>query len=196
MRARGASSWLDGPAPWLLGGGALGALVVLFWPKGAQAQAQPATPRVALLGDSLAVGLTGPLGKLAAAGGVPFQGEGHVGTTPLQWSHDAPACGPCGDWVAGFAPTTTLVVLGTNDLGYSPVPPVGPYQAIVRKFPNVVWVMPPVMPGDRLGGVRSVISSLGVPVIPAVAGLSFGPDHIHPTSAGYAAWAKIIWGLA
>jgi lysophospholipase L1-like esterase len=177
--------------PWLLGGGALAALVLLLWPKGSSSPSS--SPRIALIGDSLAVGLTGPFGQLAQMAGVPFQGQGVVSTTPAQWASGAAACGPCGNWVAAFQPTTTLVCLGTNDIGYSPAPPAGPYQRIVAKFPNVVWVEPPLMPSDRLAGVRSVIESLGVPVIPYVVGLPFGSDNIHPTGTGYAEWAKFIW---
>jgi hypothetical protein len=173
---------------WIAGGALLigaGALIV-------EALTSKKPRRIALIGDSLAVGLTGPLGSLAAAAGVPFQGQGVVSTTPAQWTSGAAACGPCGNWVAGFSPSATLCVLGTNDIGYSPSPPVAPYQAIARKFPNVIWVMPPIMPNDRLAGVRSVIASLGVPTIPAMTGLSFGADQIHPLN--YAPWAAWIWG--
>ena len=110
--------------------------------------------RIALIGDSFAVGLTGPLAALAKTAGVPFQAQGVVSTTPLQWSQHASACGPCGDWVSDFRPSVTLVSLGINDLGYSPKPPVAPYQAIARKFPNVWWLMPPLMPNDKLAGVQ------------------------------------------
>jgi hypothetical protein len=118
-----------------------------------------------------------------------------VSTTPLQWSQHAAACGTCGDWLAAFNPSIILASLGTNDIGYYPAPPPAPYQQLVQRWGaigQVVWIDPPLMPSDRLAGVRSVIASLGVTVIPAMTGLSFGPDHIHPTN--YAQWASFIWG--
>lgn len=151
--------------------------------------------RVAMIGDSLAVGLGPFMAKLAKAKGVPFLYDATGGTTPLQWAQHAKACGGCGDAVLAFDPSVTLVVLGTNDLGYSPAPPAAPYRAIVQRFPGVVWVDPPLMPNDRLAGVRGVISSLGVPVIPSTNTIQIGPDGIHPTGQGYADWAKLIWGL-
>jgi hypothetical protein len=174
---------------WLVGGVAAGvaALVWAWWPR-----PKSGVKRIALIGDSYAVGLTAPMQALAASAGVPFQAQGVVSTTPSQWASGAAACGACGSWVPAFYPSATLVILGINDLGYSPSPPVAPYQQIVRKFPNVAWILPPVMPNDRLAGVRSVIQSLGVPTIPAMtSGLSFASDGIHLTN--YAPLARWIW---
>lgn len=174
---------------WIAGGALVlgaGALIV-------EAMTSKKPRRVALIGDSLAVGLGPQMAALAAAAKVPFIWDATVGTTPLQWSQHMAACGDCGDKVLAFQPTQTIAVLGTNDLGYSPKPPVAPYQAIVRKFPGVVWVDPPLMPSDRLAGVRSVIASLDVPVVPATNTIPIGPDNIHPTAAGYVEWAKIVW---
>ena len=176
----------------MLGGGGLVAIAYGLSKMGG-AKAPVLGRRVALVGDSLAVGLGPPLQKLALAKAVAFQYQGVVGTTPLQWSENASACGPCGSWLGTFKPDTILVSLGTNDIGYYPQPPAGPYQALVRRWSTigrVVWIQPPIMPSDRLAGVRSVIASLGVPTIPAQTGLSFGTDGIHPTN--YVPWAQSI----
>lgn len=174
---------------WIAGGALVlgaGALIV-------EAMTSKKPKRVALIGDSYAVGLTGPLGALAQASGVPFRAQGVISTTPAQWASGAAACRPCGNWIADFGATTTIVSLGINDLGYSPSPPVAPYQKIVRSFPGVIWLLPPIMPSDRLAGVRSVIASLGVATIPAVTtGLSFASDGIHLTD--YRPLASFIWG--
>ncbi len=163
---------------------------LLLVPKGSPT---PSPTRVALIGDSLAVGLGPQLKSLAAMDGVAFQAEGHVGTTPKQWATHASACGQCGDWLASFKPTIVLVSLGTNDIGYVS-PPVSYYQTIRDQITalgaTVVWIDPPMMPNDRLAAVRAVIASLGVTVIPP-ATIPIGPDGIHPTS--YVAWAKLIW---
>jgi hypothetical protein len=168
----------------LIGGGALASAAIIwlaFRSRGIR--------RIALVGDSLAVGLAPQLKPLFASRGIAFQSEAHSGTTPLQWSNGN-CGGQCGSWLSSSQPDVTLVVLGTNDIGYSPSPPVAPYQALVKKWPNVVWVQPPMMPSDRLAGVRQVINDLGVPVIPAQQGLSFAQDNIHPTN--YAPWAASI----
>lgn len=174
-----------GKGAWIAGGISLAAVAaLLFWPK---------RRAVALVGDSLAVGLGPPMGKLAAADGVPFQYQAVGGTTPAQWAAQASACGPCGRWLAGFRPSVILVVLGTNDIGYG-VPPAAPYRELVARWGaigQVVWVEPPMMPGDRLAAVRATIASLGVPILPATEGLSFASDNIHPTN--YPSWAKTLW---
>jgi hypothetical protein len=151
--------------------------------------------RLAMIGDSLAVGLGPQIQKLADKAGIPFKYEGHVGTTPKQWATHAPDCGQCGDWLASFEPTHVLVVLGTNDIGYSKPPP--SYYATIRDRivalgATVVWVDPPSMPNDRLAAVRATIAALGVPVIPP-AQIAISSDNIHPTSSGYVDWAGQIW---
>jgi len=155
--------------------------------------ALPASMRVALIGDSLAVGLGPQLQKLAAKDNIPFQYEGHSGTTPKQWATHAVECGQCGDWLAAFKPTIVLVVLGTNDLGYT-TPPRSYYETIRDRIQalgaTVVWVDPPTMPNDRLAAVRTVIASLGVPVFPP-ANIPISRDDIHPVS--YVGWAQQIW---
>jgi hypothetical protein len=160
-----------------LGLGALAALVMAFRPKGR---------RVALVGDSLAVGLTGPLGKLVAAAGVPFKAEGHVGSTVAQWL----ATPSWGSWVSSFSPTVTLVVLGTNDY-LNPLPDLAAYRQLAAKFPGAVWVAPPDEPKAPMPQVRATIDAIGVPVIPEATGLQYGADGIHPSN--YAPWAQFIW---
>jgi hypothetical protein len=167
---------------WIIGGTLLAVGVA------AAADTFAATPkRVALIGDSLAAGLTAPMTALAKASGVPFQAEGHVGSTVAQWL----ATPSWGAWVAGFQPSVVLVELGTNDYA-NPAPSLAQYRQLAAKFPGAVWVMPPVQPFNALTKVRAVISEIGVPVIPAMTGLQFGSDGIHP--ANYAPWAQFIWG--
>jgi len=152
--------------------------------------------RVALVGDSLAVGLGPALKKLADAEGIPFWYEGHSGTTPAQWAgHVAGACGTCGGGLASFQPTVVLVSLGTNDFGRAVVD-LTPYATLRDRFTSlpshVVWIDPPPMTRD-VAGARAAIAALGVPV----AHISALPqvDGVHPTPSGYATWAKHIWSL-
>ncbi len=171
------------PYVWIAGG----ALVVAGGALIVEALTSKKAKRIALIVDSLAVGLGPQLAALAAGAKVPFQYEGHTGSTVAQWL-STPSWG---SWVEAFAPSTTLVELGTNDY-LNPSPSLAQYQQIAAKFPNVTWVMPPVQPASALTKVRAVISQIGVPVIPAMTGLQFGPDGFHPLN--YAPWAAWIWG--
>jgi len=138
--------------------------------------------RVALIGDSYAVGLGPQLEKL-----IPnFKYEGYVGANTWQWAHHV-GCGQCGDWMAEFKPRIVLVSLGVND-GTSPDP--GDYQAIVRKIHGLgardIWIEPPA---DVQTTSRNVIASLGVATVPATY-TPLAADKLHPQS--YAPWAQEI----
>lgn len=146
--------------------------------------APPAARRVALVGDSYAVGLGPQLAKLLP----DFKAEGHVGTNTSQWVNHDPACGQCGDWLAAFKPDVTLVSLGVND---GPHPDPANYQAIARALhglgTRVVWVEPPA--AVNAPAARAAIASLGVPVVPAP-NVPMAPDSLHPAS--YGPWADKI----
>jgi lysophospholipase L1-like esterase len=159
---------------------------------------KPSPPkRVALIGDSYAVGLGPELAKIFP----DFKFEGHVGTTSSQWANHAAACGTCGDWLTAYKPDVVLVSLGVNDGHLSPAPPVpgvpthpytGSYQRIVQALQSigarVVWIEPPAAVKTDS---RSAIESLGVPVVPATQ-TPLSADGLHPTGAGYRTWAKEI----
>lgn len=160
--------------------GVLGATaLVLTRRRGQLPTAQ--SKRVALIGDSYAVGLGPELAKRFK----DFKYEGHVGISTSGWMN----CATCAPWLPDFKPSLVLVSLGAND-GTSPNPP--DYQAIVRALhgigATVEWIMPPAGLANRVA-VRDVIASLGVPVVPATQA-PLGPDGIHPVS--YAPWAAEI----
>jgi lysophospholipase L1-like esterase len=140
--------------------------------------------RVALIGDSYAVGLGPELAKLLPT----FKYEGHVGTTTGAWAAHASSCGQCGDWLPAFKPDLVLVSLGVND-GVSPNPT--NYQTIVRALhglgARVVWIEPPA--AVNAPAVRAVIASLGVQTIPATQA-PLAADRLHP--ADYQTWANDI----
>ena len=144
----------------------------------------PAAPkRIALIGDSYAVGLGPELGKILPA----FRYEGHVGTNTAEWANHSSQCGACGDWLPAFEPDIVLVSLGVND-GAAPDP--ANYQAIVRALhgigARVVWIEPPAAVNTAS---RAVIASLGVPTVPATQTPLAG-DGLHPAS--YAGWSQEI----
>ena len=134
-------------------------LAVALWPS-------KKPRRVALIGDSLAVGLAGPLGQLAAQAGVPFKAEGHVGSTVATWLANP----SWGSWVPSFSPTITLIELGTNSY-LDPAPNLAQYKQLAAKFPGAVWIHPPAEPSAPMPKVHAVIDEIGVPTIPELTGL-------------------------
>lgn len=173
--------------PWTAlaaGGIALGVIGVLV-PALASSSERPqrrAANRVALIGDSYAVGLGPALSKLLP----DFAYEGHQGTNTLQWARHSIECGQCGAWLHSFRPDVVLVALGTND----GIPDMSNYQAIVQAIhgigARVVWIQPPA---PVVTPSRTVIASLGVPTVPATR-TPLRSDGLHPTS--YAPWAQEI----
>jgi len=166
-----------------VGGGILGALGVGFLLASGRSSspAKPGAPqRVALIGDSYAVGLGPELTKLLPT----FRFEGHVGASTASWL----SCAACGAWLPTFKPTIVLVSLGVND---GPAPNGANYHAIVQALhgigARVVWIEPPA--GVNAPAVRGAIAALGVATVPAT-NTPLGPDGLHPQS--YGQWAAQI----
>lgn len=138
--------------------------------------------RVALIGDSYAVGLGPELQKLFPE----FRYEGHVGTRTSDWANHSKVCGTCGDWITKFSPSDTFVSLGVND-GASPNP--SDYQTIARALhgvgTRVIWIEPPE--GVNAPKIRKIIRSLGVTIVPATT-TTLSSDGLHPIS--YKQWAQ------
>lgn len=140
--------------------------------------------RVALIGDSYAVGLGPELQKLFP----DFKYAGVVGTNSSQWAAHSAACGTCGDWLTAFKPDVVLLSLGVND---GATPNRANYQTLVSGIhglgARVIWIEPPA--GVNTPAVRAVIASLGVPTVPATTTPLAG-DGLHPIS--YAPWAREV----
>lgn len=139
---------------------------------------EPKARRVALIGDSYAVGLGPELQKLLP----DFKFEGRVGVGTR--SYVVPS------WIGAFKPTLMLVSLGVND---GTDPQRNNYVEILRQLyaagiSNVVWIEPPT--GTRFTPrLHNLLATLGVRVIPAVT-TPLKTDQIHPKS--YAPWAQAI----
>jgi lysophospholipase L1-like esterase len=161
--------------------GGIGALVR------ASRKSAPPPKRVALIGDSYAVGLGPELAKIFPE----FKFEGHVGNTTAAWASHAASCGSCGDWLTTFKPDVVLVSLGVND-GATPNPT--NYQTIVRALhgigARVVWIGPPANV-QHVDAERQTIASLGVQEVPATQ-IQLASDGLHPSGAGYRTWAQEI----
>ena len=166
------------------GGAALSALgLIRLFSKERETLPNPTRERVALIGDSYAVGLGPELAKLLPN----FRYEGHVGTSTGQWAAHSKNCGECGDWLTAFRPLIVLVSLGVND---GDAPKLANYQTIVRALhglgARVVWIQPPAAVRTP---AHAVIDSLGVRTVPATT-TPLSADRLHP--ADYAPWAQEI----
>lgn len=178
--------------------------------------------RILLVGDSLAVGLTAPLGALASEYGVPLQAIATVGTRIDQWAQSDALT----QALQTFQPTVVLISLGTNDAYMQPSSgeDIGqrqaPYmEALLSKIEQythtadygmgpraIVWISPPTLPAAAISlpSVMALIESEHQIALPRIKPrVSFfptqsltlprGPDGIHPVATGYAAWAGAIW---
>lgn len=179
------SAWT---APLLAGAGVLGAAAVVAAVVAQQRRdPSPSSPlRVALIGDSYAVGLGPQLAQILPN----FQYEGHVGTSTLQWAQHDPACGACGDWLATSRPDLTLVALGVNDGDGADS---ANYEIVVDRLrgagSRVLWVEPPAGVSTPTSRVRQAIAGLGVATVPATA-TPMAADGVHPQQ--YGPWAREI----
>lgn len=150
------------------------------------------TDRVALIGDSLAVGLAGPLKTEIQ---VPFEGVAKGGTDIRAWLSGQMASAL--NNVLAAKPTIVLISLGTNDTAPASQPNAETIKsrvaALVDKVrvagSTPVWLLPGPLPWST-DALLSSIAATGVRTIaqPQVS----KPDKIHPSGEGYKTWAKAI----
>lgn len=147
--------------------------------------------RLLLVGDSLAVGLTAPLKQLATSNEVKFAATAKEGTTIAYWS-------------GADLPTSdvALVSLGTNDMKLlDPMSERPKLDALLKRLTTlskrVIWLLPPPMPFPDKGVLKMIDDASREAKTALVPPLDVdrGPDKIHPTGRGYAAWAGFIWNL-
>jgi len=188
---------------WLLGGLLLaaGVGVVVLRSRTAGAQALPIIQngaKVLVVGDSLAQGLAPQFKALATASGVDTASITEVSTRMQQWV-TAPRRAALEKAISSFAPSVVLVSLGTNDnkTDYTDAQlaqQLTDLLAVLRGGgASVVWLLAPPMPfPDRMA---PILAASGVAVVDTQAlVVPRGPDDIHPTARGYAAWAEWVWG--
>jgi lysophospholipase L1-like esterase len=148
--------------------------------------------RLALVGDSLGVGLSPHLSRLASASGYPLTSATLTGSTMGYWL-------PRLNSILASNPTVVLVSLGTND-AYSRTS-LPDLEAQLRQFlgqvqaagARVVWIGPPTLPAAARAEVLKLLRR--VPAYFHSEQLSI-PQHdgIHSTADGYRDWAQEIWG--
>ena len=157
--------------------------------------------RVFLVGDSLGVGIGPYLKKLCTGIGADFAATTQISTTASFWVGND----DFKSQIAAFQPTLTIVSLGTNDTaGNTPVDQlstnIANLLAIIQATGSaVLWVLPPTMPfPDRFS---ALVRAQGVPVFESAQldiprDPNSSPPGVHPTIAGYAGWAGLIWQSA
>jgi lysophospholipase L1-like esterase len=164
--------------------------------------------KVLLAGDSLALGLTAPLTAEASKYGIELKGDGRTSTTAAQWV--------TGGWLAkdisDFAPTVTLISLGTNDATGDLQNWASNIQTLVDQATSkggaVAWIGPPYFaptlkqfPPGNIAKMRQILldtlTPRGINVFPTDADApakdyARSADGIHMSAEGYKAWAKDI----
>lgn len=182
---------------WILAGAAVATGVGLAFVLGSRPKIGPSS-RVLLIGDSLAVGLGPQLRSLAADDDVPFLGIGVVGSTIRDWAHGARRSELMAA-LAAFDPNFILVSLGTNDEYLTAASAAAEEDdlddllALLAEYGVVVWIGPPTLPKPTNGAV-AMIEDTGVPYFSSDRlDIPRAPDGIHPTVAGYGAWAGMLW---
>lgn len=152
--------------------------------------------RVLLVGDSLAVGLAGPLEQAARADGAAFAATVKGGTTTRHWASGSQSARLRAALELG--PDLVLVCLGTNDAASGPSayrPDAAALVALLRADGRrVVWILPPILPAHfDAATVRATVAGLGVDTFDSERLTIPRFDGIHATPAGYRYWAGEIW---
>ncbi len=163
--------------------------------------------RIAIIGDSLAVGLSPKLSKIAKEQNIPFFSGGAGGSSIHQWSIGT----SIKSWnlkeivnsLNAFKPTIVLISLGTNDA--NGIDSFGSQvektiktdiETLLKKVnASVIWIAPPnIKVFNSMPKIRQYIYDAGVPVFESDKfDIKLGSDGIHPTSEGYLTWANVIW---
>lgn len=164
--------------------------------------------RVLLVGDSLSVGLTGPLGTLARNEKLSFSsGPGESGSTLTDWAPGGKLHARLQNGLAQ-RPRVVFISLGTNDAYFNTAAAQAEFSkidAIIKTVKDsgasLIWIGPPTLPATSNGNNKNNI------IIPAIQSrvptadyfpsdqYTFGraPDQIHATGAGYSTWASQLW---
>lgn len=184
----------------LIVGGA--ALVWVARPKRKSLPKLARGQRLALIGDSLGIGLRKPLEGFAAGKGITFNASVESGTRIAQWARSPNRLSE----IERFAPDVVLVSLGTNDaVLLSPLDEADELELLVRRLgemgARVVWLEPPAgeslprMPEVRamIRGSLALAEAGGSVLDPTGEKFDEAPDGVHLTGRGYEKWGRWIW---
>jgi hypothetical protein len=151
--------------------------------------------RIFVTGDSLAVGLDMFMRKLAKKNRLAYDALVYGGTSTFQWTN--PNRGLLAR-MQTFKPTVVIVSLGTNDSMTQFKEP--RHRSEIKKLIEMIrgvgaipyWVLPPKLPWKQ--NFSQWVRDEKIRVFESEqVHIPMGPDNIHPTGAGYAGWAGLIW---
>jgi lysophospholipase L1-like esterase len=149
--------------------------------------------RVLLLGDSIGVGLEGPLRHELGQHGVTLDAIVKSGASIRSMKDRAPL---------GAQYALTLISLGTNDAAQAD--PSSEEQDATEMFGRLVgsneimWIYPPAFAGGTSPekgkeAVEDIFRNFGISAVPIqAASVMQDPSRLHPAPAGYAQMAKDI----
>lgn len=152
---------------------------------------------VALLGDSLAVGLTHPMRTLAAASGIGFAADAEAGASVLHFPPERVRTDV-------LLADTVIVSLGGNDrlATWRAGELTGAVEAFVRAAAErgaiVYWVDMPFPTLEDRTGVSTLWRSAARPVDVGSAerwAPARASDGVHLTPSGYADLARVVWDV-
>ena len=156
---------------------------------------------IVLAGDSLAVGLTSPLGYLLREDGHSFKSVAVGGTNITQWSRPKTTAFKKSvgtDIILESKPSLVLLSLGTNDgamttkmLEAEETALRDLIQVILNSGARLVWILPlksikvPNLDRARYMIVENMGGRENAFVCATSVDVPLSPDQIHPTGAGY-----------
>ena len=183
---------------WILTGVALAAGVGVAYVLSGRRIQLTGGDRILLIGDSMGVGLAPHLAGLARDEGIEFRSIAVGGTTIRDWTAGSQAAALRGA-LAAFDPTVVLVSLGTNDEYLSEASLAEEHEHLEALLDElgglaVAWIGPPSLPLKDDGDARAMIRETSVPYFASDRlDIPRSPDQLHPTVAGYGAWAGMLW---
>lgn len=150
---------------------------------------------ILVVGDSLGVGMSPELERLAKKSGYHLVSRAIVGSRIDQWASYI------GRGLQDVRPALVIVSLGTNDsaMNEAAARAQKPYldRLLVSLSPiRHVWILPPKLPASLASRdiVRAMIAAATSDTIDAET-MTFerAPDGIHATLEGYKSWARQVW---
>jgi len=177
---------VDARLIWLAVAGVVAAIFI------ATTAGRPRRPlRVLLVGDSLAVGLTAPLRADLTRAGARFHAESQGGSSAALWRSRLPAL------VAAHHPDLVLVSVGANDCRREDSPACVAFRDRTRDLvaiaegagARMLFLLPDWLTWSSV--IADALDESAAAMYPAVP-VPVQPDRVHPTAAGYRAWAGDI----
>ena len=154
---------------------------------------EPQEETILIVGDSLAFGLSKPMGEIAKRNDVRFYSDGRGGTTLKQWVEFGWVKKDC----QKYEPNTILVSLGINDYA-SPssrekISERSKHLVNLVGDAEVIWLIPAAKRKSS-EYIYEAVKDSGAMIFDArQLDIEHPKGDIHPTGKGYKAWAKAIW---